>query len=333
MWKITIVVPVYNVEKYLCQCVESIVTQSYQNIEVILVDDGSTDRSAQICDDYSKKDNRVKVIHQKNSGAAKARNAGIREATGDFICFVDSDDYWNNRDCLKEINLLLTEDPKTDVVMFDFIKFYESSGKLQENRVKLKRSMVKGKDKNKVLEYLVRTQLFKTSAVCKVVRRELLLSNGIFFKPGIVAEDIDWGLKLFSLSDRFDVCEDPFYVYRQRAGSVTKTINYKLVCDLWYVIKKWIIKAESGSYDEISKKSLLTYLAYHYSILMGMIGLVNDKNKFELINEMKQYRRVILQNSLGNKTKAVRIMVSVLGFDLSMQTLTRFLKLKKMFSF
>ena len=93
MSKVSIVVPIYNVEKYLKQCIESIINQTLQDIEIILVDDGSPDNCPQICDEYAKKDSRIKVVHKKNGGLSSARNAGIEVATGDFIGFVDSDDY------------------------------------------------------------------------------------------------------------------------------------------------------------------------------------------------------------------------------------------------
>ena len=91
--KISVIVPVYKAESYLDRCVESIVNQTYKNLEIILVDDGSPDNSPKMCDDWAKKDERIKVIHKKNGGVSSARNAGINEATGEFVQFVDSDDY------------------------------------------------------------------------------------------------------------------------------------------------------------------------------------------------------------------------------------------------
>ena len=91
---ISVIVPVYNVEKYLPECVESIISQTYGNLEIILVDDGSTDRSGKICDEFAEKDSRIVVIHQKNSGVSAARNRGLDVCKGDYISFVDSDDYY-----------------------------------------------------------------------------------------------------------------------------------------------------------------------------------------------------------------------------------------------
>ena len=91
--KVTVVLPIYNVEKYLNRCIQSVVNQSYNNLEIILVDDGSTDRSGTLCDEWEKKDSRIRVIHKKNAGLGEARNSGIDSATGQYICFFDSDDY------------------------------------------------------------------------------------------------------------------------------------------------------------------------------------------------------------------------------------------------
>lgn len=91
--KISVIVPVYNVEKYLSRCIDSIISQTFSDFELILVDDGSTDSSGKICDEYGKKDGRVKVIHKRNGGLSSARNCGLENAKGNYICFVDSDDW------------------------------------------------------------------------------------------------------------------------------------------------------------------------------------------------------------------------------------------------
>ena len=107
---ISIIVPVFNVEKYLCKCIESILRQSFKNWELILIDDGSTDESGRICDEYSKKDNRVKVIHQDNKGVSASRNIGLINSKGEYICFIDSDDYVEDDYLMKMIKIILSED-------------------------------------------------------------------------------------------------------------------------------------------------------------------------------------------------------------------------------
>ena len=106
---VSIIIPVYNIEKYIEECVNSVLVQSYKNFEVILVDDGSKDRSSIICDDLANLDNRIKVIHKKNGGLSSARNAGIKASKGDYIAFIDGDDYWDDRDFLKDVVKCLDE--------------------------------------------------------------------------------------------------------------------------------------------------------------------------------------------------------------------------------
>ena len=107
MEKISIIVPVYNIEEYIEKCVKSITKQTYKNLEIILVDDGSTDSAGKICDKLAEKDERIKVIHKKNGGLSSARNAGMKKATGDYICFIDGDDYISKDYCELMYNALI----------------------------------------------------------------------------------------------------------------------------------------------------------------------------------------------------------------------------------
>ncbi len=119
---ISIIVPIYNVEKYLAKCIDSIISQTYNNLEIILVDDGSTDTSPKICDDYQKKDNRIKVIHKKNGGVSSARNLGLINSTGEYIGFIDPDDYIepNMYECL--LNTLKSENTQISMCGYNEIK-------------------------------------------------------------------------------------------------------------------------------------------------------------------------------------------------------------------
>ena len=116
---ISVIIPVYNVERYLDECIKSIVNQTYENLEIILVDDGSPDNCPRMCDDWAKKDERIRVIHKENGGLASARNAGMNICTGEYISFVDSDD-WMELNAYE--SLLKYFDDKTDIVKFDMIR-------------------------------------------------------------------------------------------------------------------------------------------------------------------------------------------------------------------
>lgn len=127
--KVSVIVPIYNVEKYLKKCIKSIIGQTYENIEIILVEDGSPDNSSEICDEFAKMDKRIKVIHKKNEGVSAARNSGLDVATGDYVCFVDGDDYVMPD--YVEYMLKLAIDNKTDISLTT-----EMFGNFQSNQIK-----------------------------------------------------------------------------------------------------------------------------------------------------------------------------------------------------
>lgn len=129
MLKISVVIPVYKVESYLHQCVDSVLSQTYENIEVILVDDGSPDSCPEICDQYANADTRVKVIHQKNGGLSAARNAGVQCASGNYLAFLDSDDFWNDRTALERLVCRL-QITNADVLNYSYVKCDESGGEI-----------------------------------------------------------------------------------------------------------------------------------------------------------------------------------------------------------
>ncbi len=124
--KFSVIVPIYKVEKYLNKCIDSILNQTYTNFELILVDDGSPDDCPRICDEYAKKDNRIKVIHKENGGLVSARNVGIKNATGDYICYVDGDD-WIIKEALHKVSNIIEKNPNVDMIVFNLEKIYENS--------------------------------------------------------------------------------------------------------------------------------------------------------------------------------------------------------------
>ena len=129
---VTIVLPIYNVEKYLNRCINSIVNQTYKNLEIILVDDGSPDKCSQMCDEWEKKDTRIKVVHKQNEGLGMARNTGIENATGDYICFFDSDDYLELTAIEKLYKLAKKTD--SDIVTYGYSKV-DDSGNIYEKSI------------------------------------------------------------------------------------------------------------------------------------------------------------------------------------------------------
>lgn len=205
---ISVIVPVYNVEAYLPQCVDSILSQDYRDLEVILIDDGSTDGSGRICDQYADIDGRVRVIHQKNAGAAAAKNAGLRVASGEFLSFVDSDDYLEPDVYGLMVRTLLEN--QADAVQFSFREVYRTRAVEKH----LQEETLTGE------EYLLRFPKDYTCALLwnKLYRMELFA--GVFFEEGHKIDDEYFTYQGF-LQPRRVVCRDTVgYNYRRRLSSV-----------------------------------------------------------------------------------------------------------------
>lgn len=205
---ISVIVPVYNVAAYLPQCLESILNQDYGDLQVLLIDDGSTDDSGAICDQFAAQDSRIQVIHQKNSGAASAKNAGLRAASGKYLSFVDSDDYLEPG--VYGFLVKTLEEARADAVQGAFQEVYQSRTEVRP----LKPETLEGFD------YLLRFPKDFTCALLwnKLYRRELF--NGVFFEEGHKIDDEYFTYQGF-LQPRKVVCTDRvIYNYRKRASSV-----------------------------------------------------------------------------------------------------------------
>ena len=205
---LSVIVAVYNVEKYLHECVDSILSQDYEALEIILIDDGSTDSSGQICDAYAASDSRVRVIHQKNGGAAAAKNAGLRVATGQYLTFVDADDFLDPNVYGYMVEVL--EQSAADAVQFGFRYVYRS--KTEDYTIQSGRIEVSGR------EFLTRFLRDWTCAICvnKIYKRSLF--DGAFFEEGHRIDDEYFTYKGFLNAGKV-VCDDRIiYNYRQRGS-------------------------------------------------------------------------------------------------------------------
>ena len=187
MIKFSFIIPVYKSEKYLPECIDSILRQTYKDYEIILVDDGSPDRSGALCDEYAEQYTEIHALHKKNGGASSARNLGVKKAQGEYIIFLDSDDYWDSDGGLHKINILLS--PEVDVVVFASKDLYEDAEgnviQIKDDRYNYPEVMnrLSGTD---TLEFMVSHDLFNMHSSKKVYRKEFFEKNNLFFIEGII---------------------------------------------------------------------------------------------------------------------------------------------------
>lgn len=202
--KISIIVPVYNVQDYVERCMESLVNQTYKNIEIIVVNDGSTDTSGKICEELSKKDDRIKVYHKENGGLSDARNYGLRYATGDYIGFIDSDDYVKPEMFEVLYNNIIRE--SADVSEIDF-----AITNSKEYLKKKRNSMYKVFSGEQSLIEFFKGNNIENSVWCKLYRKELI--DGLHFEKGITSEDFPFNFQVLLRASKVVVDTRDFYCY------------------------------------------------------------------------------------------------------------------------
>lgn len=213
---ITIVVPIYNVEKYLERCVDSIIKQSYENLEIILVDDGSTDDSGIMCDEYRRKDSRISVIHKENGGLSDARNVGLERANGKYIAFIDSDDYID-REFVRTLYKLCI-DNNANIAQCSFKKVYDNDDK-KDRFTKSKIEIVNHSGRDAVMEIFGKDYVEYTVAWNKLYETKLF--NNIRYPKGKLHEDEATTYKLLYKADVVAVTNEELYYYYIRENSIT----------------------------------------------------------------------------------------------------------------
>ena len=218
--KVSIIIPVYNVEKYLPRCMESVMNQTYENIEVILVDDGAKDNSGKLCDDYGKSDSRIKVIHKENEGLSSARNEGIERATGEAILFLDSDDYLSKECVFRMISNMQKYNADVVIVQMKYISedVNEESADTVKEEIKIMNS-----------ECAIEKSLYQKSYTCcapaKLFRKEVI--GNIRFPIGRISEDLATCHLFLNNATNIIYTNYYGYYYRQHATSIMHVFNYK----------------------------------------------------------------------------------------------------------
>ena len=303
----SIIMPVYNVEKYIDQSVNSILSQNYTNYELILVNDGSRDSSAKICDEFSNNNEKIVVIHKENGGLSDARNKGLLQAKGKYIIFIDSDDFWDNNDALKEINAIIDE-KNPDVVTWRYKKYFEDTKQYTDS---VGYDYVASSFDAKTF---IDSQNYNVSACCKAVKRELIAKNELLFAYNELSEDIEWSAEILALTENISASNLSFYVYRQRAGSISHSISKKNIVDL----KKHIVKIdELCQKAEDNKKVVLSYyLAQEYTNLIVTMSVYADFD--EEINWVKE-NKYILNYACSKRSRILKLMINGLGVKLSIK--------------
>ena len=310
--KLTFVIPVYNVEAYLPQCLDSILSQTTNRCELVLVDDGSADRSGEICDRYRQEYPDIKVIHKPNGGLASARNAGMAQAEGEYIAFVDSDDYIE-QGTVSRLLCWIDAEP-ADVCFLELAKV-DPDGSSEPMGERMIRSEIQNKPREQVLSFLAGRPKFPGSACGKLLRRTFLEENGLRFPDDRrLSEDLIFCLNVYLAAESFDYLDFPYYCYRQsRTGSITNTVTAKYYFDTSLFVTEVVQQfSENKKPLNIEAESALSFAAYEYSILLWQSILLQPEDRKRAEHFLKEYRWV-LQYGKSGKTRLIHMAVGFLG--------------------
>lgn len=306
MEKISIIIPVYNVENYLEECLESIVNQSYKNLEIIIVNDGSQDRSIDIMNKYCKKDKRIKIINKKNGGLSSARNEGILNATGDFIFHIDGDDFINNFSCEKLIKRANRDN--LDMVIGNIRVFNENKEIIWEDNQMGRNEVIDGRDYLKKYFFLGKG----TNSVCnKLIKRELYISEKIMHPFNIsLGEDGATLPRLILKSLRIGKVEETVYNYRYNRESMTRKRNKKIqeYRKAFEVVKDYFYKNnEKNFFDEYN--FIFKYNLYYSEVMAIPFKIAEKENLQDYLTgweELKKEIKLILKDKFIKKLSLKR---------------------------
>lgn len=301
---VTIVVPMYNVEKYIEKCINSLLNQTYQNIEIIIINDGTKDNSLAIAERKAKEDRRIKIISQPNQGLSAARNTGIDNASGDYICFVDSDDFIHTDYVKLLLECILENDVDISVCNFFYIDEQGNTWKRKEKEKKIYNNEEALKDifsKEQNTEVMTWNKLYKI---------QLFRDNKIYFPVGRYHEDNFTTYKLYYYANKIAMISDELYYYLQRNNSIMGQKFNKKRLDILDAIgetksffkdKKIKLNEEIQCYEIITKINILN-------------NMIRDKYKgrerIDIIRDIKENKKVFKKNKhIDKKTKAALILI------------------------
>jgi glycosyltransferase involved in cell wall biosynthesis len=297
----SIIIPVYNIAEFLGFCLDSVLNQVFTDYECILIDDGSTDGSSNICDDYSLRDNRIKVIHKKNSGPSDARNTGISASTGLYIVFLDGDDLFFSDKALLDLNNVIIK-TKAPVIFNSKLTTFNNNENIYSSY-----DYFNGNNDyyNPTLFY--KTLMYNNNALFAVclftINRDFLSKNNLFFKSGILHEDELWAALIVCKADKIAINHNPFYSYRKnRENSTMSEVTPKRLLDKQIIIENLL------SYKYQLEKKARFIINERCIILWD--GVFNDV--FSLEEKYNNEKIVIIQKL--NKQKKILIHGSKLKY-------------------
>lgn len=307
---ISVIVPIYKVEEYLWACVESILHQSYKELEIILVEDGSPDCCGDICDAYQEKDSRVRVVHKENGGLSDARNAGLRIATGQWVVFVDGDDVLHPQ--YMEILFRLAADNGADISVCGLQKFTDAFVPEREyvsDQGEFEESYSVLNTEKALSDLLYQTPPMETSAPGKIYRRRLF--DGIEYPVGFYYEDLATIYRIFMKSKKIVATKSLLYGYRMRQTSIMhEYASPKMLSCI--PVSRQLYEEVSAAYPGLTRAAASRAFSVNRSIYLHF----SHKQKEErtaVWQEIRKYRSIVLRDTNARKRERIMALLSYMG--------------------
>ena len=318
--RMSIIIPVYNAADTLGRCLDSILAQSYRDYQVILVDDGSTDESLALAENYAARNGRLLVVTMAHGGPGAARNRGLAHATGEYVVYMDADDYWVCEDLLQALSDRIQTLP-ADVYMYQMAKVTEDGTVLKRFNKQPFVCADRVMALDAVYQDLVSDGHTLAAAWNKCVRRQLMLENGIRFREDILCEDIDWVLQLFSFVRTICLVNLQAYAYTQHK-TVSRSTRRDAPNDLVTIVSHWAGKLERENIAH--REAVAGVVAFEYGICMGSHHRLSKENKQRMRSSVH-----LLNFGLDRKTMLIRRFCSLFGYDLTCAAVRLYLILRR----
>ena len=308
----SIIVPVYNVSEFLKDCLDSLVGQDFKNFEIILVNDGSTDNSEEICKEYAERFPFIRYYRKENGGLSSARNFGIEKAVGEYLIFVDSDDFLTDNGFLSSMSDLISR------IEVDFIAYLPIEYSFDRKTV-VKNNDPCGMPLNRIInakdvlnDLYSKDNPYTTMAQTKIIKRDYLLKNELFFTNGIYHEDDDWIVRVLFTYPKIYITDIVGYGYRHRENSIIHTSNsskiFKRACD-----RILIAERVSKIPDILLYRKCLTFFSYYYIQAFEEVSKIADKKQefLEYVNKTKFLKK--MKYSLNRRHRIVSLYARLFG--------------------
>lgn len=289
---ISVIIPIYDVERYLCECIDSVLAQTVQDYEIILVDDGATDASGRMCDQYAAKETKIRVIHQPNGGLSAARNTGLAMAKGKYVYFLDSDDKLEKQTL--EHLWKLAEQERADVVFFDaYVFFSECEPDPNVYTYERSKQYVK-KSGRQMLDELLDTDEYRTAVPLMLLRREYIEKNNLGFKVGILHEDELFTFLVYYADGIVAHCHEKLYARRIRPASIMTAASMRNRYDSMYVI--YYELSDLYKKKEICGKVSERYLARIVRSVLAKYTQLTGEDKEKYCRKQRNLKKDVISN-------------------------------------